>query len=63
MKARITFEVEPHTTYVYEVHTWDAAIVQGHELARVMRRKSWKVECDGTTRVFEHAKAPTVQLV
>ena len=43
MKCRIDFDVEPNTTYVYEVSCLDEARYKGFELARAMNRDRWTV--------------------
>lgn len=62
MKARITFEVEPNTTYVYEVSSWGGAVNRSYELARMMRRKAWAVECDGVAHTFKREGLLSVQV-
>lgn len=62
MKARITFDVEPYTTYVYAVTTMDEAMAQAYELSRVMRRTECNVEFGGIVSRLEFDVAPTVQI-
>ena len=47
MKCRITFAVEPDTTYVYNVTDLEEARREAFELALRLNRSEWTVECDG----------------
>ncbi len=54
MKCRIDFEVEPNTTYVYEVACLDEAYHKGFELARAMNRDGWTVTVGDHVEEFVH---------
>ncbi len=62
MKCRITFEVEPNTTYVYKATSLDDARYQAYELARRLNRDAWMLEFGGDVLRFRSSGISFVQV-